>query len=245
MILSVHRSTLITGLASIVLFLFLLRLGFWQLDRAAQKQAIAAEYAARATAPKLDLAQLDGRDPHLIRWRHVQATGRYAQPDLLLDNRMRSGAVGMDVLSPFTLANGATVLVDRGWVAAAAARDHYPAIITPTSPTTINGIAGPPAFTGVRLNAAADIVETLRPGLLRIQRINLPVLEPHVGTPLEPYIVYLDPTAAHGFDRRRPPPGNDAARHEAYATQWFTMAAILVIIIAARIFRDKPGVDRN
>ena len=112
-------------------------------------------------------------------------------------------------------------------------------------PAAIDGYAGPPAFTGLRLNAAADTIEKLLPTLLRVQRIDLQTLEAYLGVPLEPYIVYLDEAAPHGYDRRRPPPGDGSARHQAYATQWFTMAAILFVIIAGLIFREKNRVEPN
>jgi len=230
---------------SLALFILLLRLGFWQLDRAAQKQEIAAEYASRRTAPGIDLAQLDNPDPERIRWRRVHGSGHYTAPDVLLDNRTRFGQVGVDVLTPFTLANGMTVLVDRGWVAAGNARESFPAITTPTAPTEIDGYAGPPVFSGLRLSAAADTVEKLRPNLLRVQRIDLDILPSQMGVPLAPFIVYLDAAAMNGFDRRWPVPGDGSARHEAYATQWFSMAAILVIIMAGLIYRKNNRVDPN
>ena len=245
MIPSFKRTTILTALMSLTLFVLLLRLGFWQLDRATQKQEIAAEYASRRTAPVIDLAQLDEPDPDRIRWRRVNASGRYTAPDVLLDNRTRFGQVGVDVLSPFTLANGTTVLVERGWIAAGSARETLPAFTTPTAPTEIDGYAGPPVFSGLRLSAAADTVEKLRPDLLRVQRIDLDALASQVGVSLEPFIVYLDAAASNGFDRRRPVPGDGSARHQAYATQWFLMAAILVIIMTGLIYRKKNRVDPN
>lgn len=245
MIPSFTRAQLVTGLMSLALFVFLLRLGFWQLDRAAQKQEIAAEYASRRTARVIDLAEISRPDLEQIQWRRVHAKGSYTAPDVLLDNRTRFGQAGFDVLSPFQLVNGHTILVERGWVAGASTRDRYPAITTPTNPTQIDGYVGPPAFSGVRINAAADTVEKLEPSLLRVQRIDLETLAPYVGTALQPYIVYLDAGALHGYDRRRPIPGDGSARHQAYATQWFSMAAILVIIMAASIYRSKNRADPN
>lgn len=230
---------------SLALFVLLLRLGFWQLDRAAQKQEIAAEYTSRRTAPAIDLAALTDTDPLLIRWRRVHATGRYTKPDVLLDNRTRFGKAGFDVLTPFRLANGNTVLVERGWIAGTSTRDLYPTITTPEKPATIDGYIGPPAFSGLRMNAAADAVEILDPSLLRVQRIELDPLAPYIGTTLEPYIVYLDEAVPHGFDRRRPVPGDGSARHQAYATQWFSMAAILVVIMLTLIYRNKNREDPN
>jgi surfeit locus 1 family protein len=230
---------------SLALFVVLLRLGFWQLDRAAQKKEIATEYADRLTAPVLDLAEITDPDPEQIRWRRVRATGTYMKPDLLLDNRTRSGKVGFDVLSPFRLVTGTTVLVERGWIAGASTRDDYPEITTPANPLQIDGYAGPPVFSGLRMNRAADAVENLQPALVRIQRIDFEMLAPYLGATLAPYIVYLDPAAPHGYDRRRPVPGDGTARHQAYATQWFSMAAILVVIMAALIYRNKNRVDPN
>ncbi len=230
---------------SLALFVFLSRLGFWQLDRAAQKQEIAAEYASRRTAPVIDLAEISRFDLEQIQWRRVHATGNYTDPNVLLDNRTRFGKAGFDVLSPFRLANGHTVLVERGWIAGASTRDRNPEITTPTTPTQIDGYVGPPAFSGLRMSAAADTVENLEPGLLRVQRIDLETLAPYVGTALQPYIVYLDAGALHGYDRRRPIPGDGSARHQAYATQWFSMATILVIIMAVLIYRTKKRVQPN
>lgn len=242
---SVTRAELVTAIVSVALFVFLLRLGFWQLDRAAQKQAIATEYANRRTAPVIDLAQTRVTEPEQIRWRRVYARGAYTGPDVLLDNRTRAGTAGFDVLSPFRLTSGNTVLVERGWVAGVGTRHQYPALSTPTGPTQINGFAGPPVFAGLRMNAAADAIETLQPGLVRVQRIDLESLAPYVGATLEPYVVYLDATAPHGYDRERPVPGDGTARHQAYATQWFTMAAILVIIMGTLLSRRKNRVHPN
>jgi len=97
----------------------------------------------------------------------------------------------------------------------------------------------------MRLSAAADTVEKLRPNLLRVQRIDLDILPSQMGVPLAPFIVYLDAAAMNGFDRRWPVPGDGSARHEAYATQWFSMAAILVIIMAGLIYRKNNRVDPN
>lgn len=227
-----------------VLFAVLLRLGFWQLDRAAQKQEIASEYAQRRSAPVIDLTLLTDPDPGQLRWRRVHASGMYAEPAVLLDNRTRSGAAGFDVYSPFRLANGRTVLVERGWVAGAATRDRYPEIDTPAAPTQVDGYVGPPVFSGLRMNDAADTVEKLQPTLVRVQRINFATLAPYVGTSPEPYIVYLDSAAPHGYDRQRQVPGDGSARHRAYATQWFTMAAILVIIMTTLIYRQLKRAER-
>ena len=217
-------------------FAGLVRLGFWQLDRATQKRTRHAEYVARQAQPAADLALFAGADEERLRWRSVRAEGRYAGPTFLHDNRPHRGRNGFEVFTPFVVAGGRTVLVNRGWVPAPPERSRYPAIDTPDEPVTVLGHAGPPPVTGIRLNAAAGAVERLAPGIVRIQTVDYDVLSPIVGRALERYVVYLGADAAAGFTRDWPPPGDGAAKHRAYAVQWFAMATVfgVAVLLAVR-----------
>ena len=68
----------------------LLWLGFWQLERADMKETRLAEFAERAAAPPLQLADLAPDDrADLLYWRRARGTGEYRPPLILLDNRIR------------------------------------------------------------------------------------------------------------------------------------------------------------
>ncbi len=230
----------ITAVAMLSLFAFLVGLGLWQLDRAAQKRARFAEFEARDRAPAIDLADWHGVDADTIRWRRVRATGAFVDRAIILDNRTLGGRAGYEVLTPMNLASGESVLVNRGWLPAPAARETAPRVETPREPVEITGFAGPPPVTGVRFSAAADRFETMTPTLARVQHVDLDDLGRRLDLRFAPYVVYLDPDSPAGFAREWIPPGDGAAKHEAYALQWFTMAAIACVIgagLARREFR--------
>ena len=74
-------------------------------------------------------------------WRQVTATGTYdADQTVIVRYRTRDGASGIDVVVPLVTTDGATLLVDRGWMAAdneGASPADVPA--PPTGEVTVEG----------------------------------------------------------------------------------------------------------
>jgi cytochrome oxidase assembly protein ShyY1 len=97
------------------------RLGEWQFhrleDRRERNEIIQRNEEAGA-APVSDVLA-PGRDVALAdEWRIVEATGTYAVEDtVIVRYRTREGAAGVDVVVPLELADGTSLLVDRGWYA--------------------------------------------------------------------------------------------------------------------------------
>ena len=91
-------------------------LGVWQLGRAEQKRVLLDHYAERRAAAPVAVGQLmsDGAPA----FRRVQLRGHLdAQHSVLLDNRMRDGKVGVELLQPFQdQASGQWLLLNRGWI---------------------------------------------------------------------------------------------------------------------------------
>ena len=108
------------GIAPTLMVLALLPLlvflGFWQLARGEQKRVLLASYAERQSAVPLTVGQLAlVSEPA---FRRVQLRGQFdAHHSLLLDNRMRDGKVGVELLQPFQdQTSGAWLLLNRGWL---------------------------------------------------------------------------------------------------------------------------------
>src|SRR5271166_6969882 len=79
-------------------------LGNWQRHRAAEKDALAAQYAAAASAPAVDLVPGEA-DFAQLRFRSVRARGEYdGARQLFIDNKVHAGQVGYDVVAPLKLA---------------------------------------------------------------------------------------------------------------------------------------------
>jgi surfeit locus 1 family protein len=113
------------GLFTSIGVALLVALGVWQLHRLAWKEALIAEVAARASAPPVaapDEVDWPSLRPAEYEYRRVSVAGTYdfAKQALVfraLENpRGRYGGPGYLVLTPLRLANGATIIVNRGFI---------------------------------------------------------------------------------------------------------------------------------
>ena len=114
-------------------------LGVWQLQRLAWKEALIAAVDARVHAAPVDppAPEADGRglNPSDYEYRHVRVSGVYDLKRQALvfralpSPRGRYGGPGYLVMTPLKLADGASVLVNRGFVPEEqkAAAEHGPA----------------------------------------------------------------------------------------------------------------------
>src|ERR671918_698268 len=94
-------------------------LGMWQLDRAAQKRVMFAEFERRGNMLEVDLNQPGVDHSAALGGRRAAAAGRYRGTTILLDNQVHRGRAGYLVYTAFEL-NGRkeSVLVNRGWIPA-------------------------------------------------------------------------------------------------------------------------------
>lgn len=113
------------GLATLAGLAILVTLGLWQLDRLDWKEKLLAQIALRASAapvPAPSPAEWPGLKPEDYEFRHVTAQGRF---DHAKEALVFAGSIQLDkgpaqpgywVVTPFALAGGGTVLVNRGFV---------------------------------------------------------------------------------------------------------------------------------
>ena len=238
----VFRPTISTTIATLVVFPLLVALGFWQLDRAAEKRALAAVYHANQNLRPIEInGAIDVREQQ-YQWVSATATGEFAQKTILLDNRIRDTKVGYEVLTPLN-SDGITVLVNRGWVAAAPSRDELPDIHSPVGVMHLSGKLGPVPTTGIAINEYSDNIEELTDNFLRVQQIDLEQLTKILDLTLLNGVLYLDDDAPHGYLRHWSSPGFNPEKHEAYATQWFAMALIVGVLYI--VLNLKPGLRNS
>ncbi len=221
---SLRQRLAFTLLMAVLLAIFL-RLAFWQLERAEFKQAI---LDAMANATTIPLSQVNAASP---RFTLVSGSGHYdSQRSFLLDNQVEGGIVGVHLYTPFQLASGQWLLVNRGWLPMALDRKSLPNFTTPTALVEISGRLNLPPGTGVQLGEGEVGTDAGNWPKL-ITYLKTKELEAQLGTTLLPLLIQLDENSASGYGERRPRPLNfGPTRHKGYAITWFTFAIVAVIL---------------
>ncbi len=223
--------TLLAWLAALVC----LRLGFWQLDRLAQRRAFNAQFLAMQAAEPLLLTASTAASSDLIamEYRAAEVSGEYDYArQVVLLNRYHEGENGYHLLTPLLLApDGPAILVDRGWIPAAGNEqpDDWRQY-DETQPVTLRGILRlgqtEPEIGGINDPPLAE-GETWRE---RWYLVNLERIGQQLPYPLLPVFLQPDPDPA----RTTPPypyqPDFEISEgpHMGYALQWFTFAALLL-----------------
>ena len=208
-------------------------LGWWQIGRGREKQALMDSFA-RGTQSSVELRS-DVSIDQLPRYQHLRAEGRYEPAyQVLLDNMpSQAGRPGYRVLTPFRRqGSDRLLLVDRGWVSLGESRDALPPVGVTAEHRAVSGRLDQLPVPGVRVGTATT------PGDQRWPRVmNFPRqadIEQALGAPVESRILLLDPAAPDGFERVwRPAVGFGPERHLGYAIQWFALALVAVVIFVA------------
>ena len=218
---------LLATLLVVALVALLAGLGTWQLGRAREKNAQAHAFEASAAAAVALPAE--SAPP---RYLHVALEGHYVPAhQVLLDNMTHAGQVGYRVLTPFATVDGATVLVDRGWVPLGRTRADLPDVGVGAHDTRLAGRIDELPRAGIDLEAP---VGSGWPRVLSYPGRSM--LESVLGVPLYPRIVLLDAGEPDGYLRDWQPTGLSGDRHVAYAVQWYALAVTLgVLYLIARL----------
>lgn len=220
------RPTPVLTLAMVAVAALAIALGNWQRHRADDKRSAAAQASAAALEPPLDLAAAPD-DAATIIYRTVRGSGEYdAAHAMLIDNRVHGGRPGYEVVTPLKVASGKRyVLVDRGWVAQGATREHLPTVPTPAGAVEIVGRASVPSKHYLELKA--DRGE----GALR-QNLDIERIASWSGLSLLPFVIeQTDPVVPPDeLLRQWPQPDFGIDKHLSYMVQWYSLAALAIVL---------------
>lgn len=177
-------------------------LGNWQLRRADEKKQLALPRVA-----------VEG-----------EFLPRYT---IYLDNRMRRGSAGYEVVTPLKLRSG-HVLVNRGWIEAGKTREALPEVKTPSGEVRIEGLALERFPRILKLESST--------GRLR-QSLDIDAYAAEIGLQLQPRVIEQHSDTGDGLARDWPPHDAGIEKHEGYALQWYSLAALAVVLAIALSFR--------
>jgi surfeit locus 1 family protein len=217
------RQRWIVLLAALLAVALAARLGWWQLDRAAQKTALQQAIEAKGRLAPLAAAELRADESQLHR--SVRLRGEWLEErSVFLENRPMAGRVGFYVVTPLRLEGRAeAILVQRGWIPRdMREREQLPALATPAGPVEIEGrlIAAP---------ARAYQIGAAGQGRIR-QNLASAAYAQEIAQPLLPLTVLQLPWpgADDGLSRDWPLPDTGLQKHYGYAFQWFALAALIL-----------------
>ena len=197
-------------------------LGVWQWNKYALKTTLQAELDARSHGPLIEMPRRPA-SADFLRYRHVELSGEFdAARQILIDNRVDpvTERAGYHVVTPLKLAGSdMLVLVNRGWVAAAADRRILPDVTPPAGRVQLTGIAVVPPARFFTLAAPPTQWEAVW------QNLDLARFAAAATGPLQPVVIQLDDGVPHGYTRNWPRPDEHADKHLSYALQWAGFAA--------------------
>ncbi|MGF1241362.1 SURF1 family protein [Streptomyces sp. 2-6] len=258
------RQWVILTLVALLLIPTMIWLGFWQLHRHDHRQKLNAVITASLAAkpvPVESLTSAGGAVAHDDIYRRVTAKGHFdTAHELVVRRRTNSDdQVGYHVLTPFVLADGRTLLVNRGWIPSPASQTAFPKIPAPargeitvtgrlmqdetTAASGIKNVAGLPDRQIMLINSAQV------GALLRDSG------DSAAKSVLGGYVELVSPAPEGGSPRLLPSPKEDTSWigvgdiNLPYAIQWWLFAACVPVgwlVLARREVRDqrqKDGTD--
>jgi surfeit locus 1 family protein len=222
--------------------LSLIKLGFWQIDRALEKEQRQQRISELSQSQALSLAQvltLSGLQDG-INDLPIQLKGNFVGDKVfLLDNQPNKGRLGYRVYQIIE-SNGDAILLNLGWVQGSIDRNILPEISSITGQHTITGHVRE-VEVGIQLQAQ-NLTNPSWP--LRVQQIELDKFSQLIDKKLLPFVVYLDKKETIGYIKNWQPIVMPPEKHRAYAFQWFSLALAwisLMVWAAIKMAKKDPS----
>lgn len=256
-------SPVLVLLGAVVVAAVCVRLGFWQVSRLHEKQALNRQLDAALASAPIDLRAADASGAAALRRARVTAHGRFDETrQFLLMGRAHDGEPGVAVVTPLLPDDGGpALLVDRGWIPSIDGANAQPERFPARGERTIIGLAEP---------LARGVARTLPAPYFRVEMDSLQVwstprldadsIEARLPYPVRPYVLKALPDRADSLEvaeaaktsvfagpLRWPVRPYDESVHRSYAGQWFAFAIITLVGSIVLVLRGRrkaaPGAD--
>jgi len=236
------KLNLIWFLVTVLVFVILVKLGFWQGDRALEKELRLLQIEKLSTQKPISIKQvLSLADKYNsfdeINDFPVLIDGEFNKNQVFfLDNQVSKGRLGYRVYQ-VVVTNKYAVLVSLGWVQGSINRQELPNILA---------LNGRYEFQGhIRLIEAGIVLQEQMfsdvSWPLRVQQIELDKFSTLIKHKLLPFVIYVNKNEKLGFEKNWQPIVMPPEKHRAYAFQWFSLALAWVLLM----LWAKFGVSKN
>lgn len=233
--------------ASLALGTLTFNLGQWQTRRAEEKLALEAqrEQALQAEEFVPDSAELP--DPAVFRFRRVRLQGQFIEDAwVALDNRLIAGRPAVSIIQAFRVEPGNfVVMVDRGLLPRdPAAPRVLPAFRSTGQTVTIQGFflerfPRTAELWGLRVADASQVHRNGREwSNFNMADFQREFAEELKSARLGNYVV-AQSDGEVGFVRQMPQWSSDVAKHRGYAFQWYSLTALLAVMVVVLLWRQR------
>ena len=240
---------MIIKLLSSIIFLscisLFVSLGFWQLERANEKEHIVNLYNKRQLLKADKIFIIAKGDIKEKYYRNYKIKGRYINKNFLIDNKIKNKIPGFNVITPFQIESSKElVLVDRGWIPLEGKRENivknYEYLNHERIDTLVQEINGYIYPREKSYTIGKIATNTTWPIL--IQAIDFDEIKNFINEEnllISDVVFRLSANNNFGFKREWEIISMDSNKHMGYAFQWFSMAIALFVLVLIFIMRKK------
>jgi cytochrome oxidase assembly protein ShyY1 len=224
-----YLATLIAFTAIVIM----LGLGFWQLERKAEKDTRLTNIEKAKQSGSINIAEafLD-----INRYQDFVVTGRgqVIENYFYIDNKLVDGRPGFHVLLPYNTVQG-ILMINLGWIPSSGARGVLPDVVVP-SLSEIEGIVYLPQKNSLiqETNKAYGDFPVL------LQQVDLDEISLHLGLPILPATLRLLPDDS-SFVRQWQAVSMSPEKHLGYAIQWFGLAIAALTVYLLSMLKWMQG----
>lgn len=214
-------------------------LGFWQLDRLAERRERNATIESRTDEPARALTSLRidyHDDPEELAFRRTIAEGQYRDEEEFISvGRVYGDVKGTMVATPLDIGGGDVLIVVRGIVPPATEGPPMEGYPVPLGSVFVEGRITP----GEEPSRISEPVPD-DGTLTELSRLDLAYIDEYIDGDVLPYLLLLDdqrPSAGGEVPTPIPTEELSEGSHLGYAVQWFAFALIALVGTAALVWR--------
>ncbi|NVK24896.1 MAG: SURF1 family protein [Gammaproteobacteria bacterium] len=229
---------LIPTIITLLAFLVMCKLGFWQLDRAEQKEMELKAFSELSVLTSQQLLQELQTRPESLHGRRAHLSGDIDLNQVwLVDNKTHNGRVGYSVVVKLRMSKDDVskpdfLLVDLGWIPAGQYRDKLPNIELPAN-VVIEATLKAKNFEQLLLD---DAKEQLSPQ--RVQTYRQIFLQD-----VPPLVAFADSDSINGMPQLYQPVVMPPEKHVAYAVQWFLLAIASLVVFSFASYKKTNRIE--
>lgn len=226
-----YQINLAVLLAVVLMVALMLKLGFWQINRAAEKKDWLESLANAETLPTQALYKQPA-DFEAWQYKKAELYGRYLnEQQFLLDNQFsglqEDKRAGFNVITPFELEDKTIVLVNRGWLPREHNKSVLPVVGINAELKSVKGVLSKPA----KQFSLGDITSQKHTWPVLVQYVDTREMSAILQREIAPMMLMLSPSEAEGYARnwdKKKTIKMGPSAHYGYAFQWFALSFTLV-----------------